>query len=385
MRELVSVEDARARARRSVPGMIFDFIDGAAENEVTARQNRSAFEEITFRPAYMSGTEQRSQRTTVLGASIESPVLVAPTGSARLVHRDGEVGIARAAHRAGTIPVLSVMSSYSMEEVSAAAERVFWLQIFAGRQRWVTEALVERAAAAGAKALCVTIDTPVPGRHDRDLYSGIRVPPRIRLRTVTGAMMRPGWVLNFMRKPWLTYGNLRGLQPDMPTRMLDLGRFAFEQLVQPTATWAEIDFIRDRWNGPLVIKGVVSAELAKQAVEHGANALIVSNHGGRQLDGLPATIELLPEVVDVVGGQAEVLLDSGIRRGGDVVKAVALGARACLVGRAPLYGLAYRGEQGVEAVLRQFRIEIDSVLALLGQPDIHDVDAAVLRPNRWRP
>lgn len=377
-RNLVNLEDARQRARHRLPRMVFDFVDGGAEDEVTMRRNRSAFEELVFRPHGLVDVQERSQHTTVLGRSIEMPVLLAPTGIARLVHRDSEVGAARAAADAGSIIVLSSMSSDSIEAVVDASRGRAWFQLYSCRERHVTEALLARARTAGVEVLCITIDNPVFGRRERDLRSGMTFPPRLRVGSLLDAALRPRWLAALALGRELPYGNFTGLDIEVPRGVLALSDFAMNQIRHPGRTWEEVEWIRNHWEGPVAIKGVTTAAVARRCVQIGADAVVVSNHGGRQLDGLPATIEALPEVVDAVDGRCEVLLDGGVRRGTDVVKALALGARACLIGRPWLYGLAIGGEAGVAAVLGQLSIEIDTTMGLLGCPSIASVDRRVV-------
>ena len=374
----INIDGMRASAQRRLPRMVFDFVDGGAEDEVTMRDNRAAFEALKFRPGDL-GVAHRSQATTVLGHDLASPVMLAPTGLARLMHREGEVAAARAAAAAGTVIVLSMASCDSIDDVAQAAPGRTWFQLYPCRDRWVSEALIARAAAAGASALCITIDSAVSGRRERDVVNGMTLPPRLRLRNLAETMLHPRWIVDLVRRPELPFGNFEGLGPDVPTGVSQRGQFVMHQTLNPATDWDEIRWVREMWAGPLVIKGVMSVAAAHQAAGAGADAVVVSNHGGRQLDGLPASIDVLGEVVDAVGDEVEVLLDSGVRRGSDVVKALALGARACLVGRPYLYGLAVAGEAGVATVLGLLRDEIDRVQALVGCADIREVDRSLLR------
>lgn len=379
---MINVQDARQRARRRLPRMIFDFVDGGAGDEVTLRRNQEAFQELELLPQNIGDVTGRSQAVTVLGQTIDTPILLAPTGMVRLVHRGSEVAASRAAAAAGTITVLSTMSSDPVEAVSAACQQRLWFQIFTCRDRWVTEALIGRARSAHAQALCITIDTPVAGRRERDLRNGMTLPPKLGPRTVLDLSRHPLWLADMARRPEIPYGNFIGLGEDVPDGAFAMGKFALGQLVHAGKDWDEIAWVRSVWPGPLLIKGVMTAEMARRAVDVGADGVLVSNHGGRQLDGLPGTIDALPEIVAAVGHQVDVLLDGGVRRGTDVIKARALGAKACLIGRPYLYGLAIGGQAGVAAVLAQFRLEIDAALALLGCCSLDEVDGRHVRIRR---
>ena len=370
---IASLEDFRRQARRRLPRAVFDFVEGGAGDEVTLRENRSAFERVTFQPRALVDVSRREQSTTVLGTHVTLPVLLAPAGLARLVSREGELAVARAAGRAGTIFVLSTAASCSIEEVAAAASGPLWFQLYLGRDRDVGRSLVERAATAGYAALCLTIDVPVPGRRDRDVRNGVTVPPRITRRNAFDVAHRFSWLRDVLIGPPITFKNLTPYAGGM-TGAVALAAYHNEQLVNAGATWNELLWLRGFWSGPLVVKGVMTAKDACRAIECGADAVVVSNHGGRQLDGLPASIDVLPEIVDAVQGRAEVLIDGGIRRGTDVVKALALGARACLVGRPYLFALAAAGEEGVLGMLEMLRAEIDCTLALVGCTALGELD-----------
>jgi L-lactate dehydrogenase (cytochrome) len=376
-----TVEDLRAEARRRLPRMVFDFVDGGAEEEVTMRANRSAFEAITFDPRYMRGVGERDISTTILGTPVRSPVMLAPTGLARLAHRDGELGLADAAGREGSIFVVGIASGTTLEAVAERAEGPLWFQLYLWKGRTIVEGLVERARAAGYRALCVTVDVPVLGNRERDIRNGMRIPPKINLRNAFDAARRPRWLANIARAE-LTFVNMRGVPGAGGNSGLSLMDWVNRELHDPGATWDEVAWLREIWDGPLVVKGITHPEDARSAVDAGADGVVVSNHGGRQLDGGPATITALPGVVAAVGDRAEVLLDSGVRRGSDVVKAIALGARACLVGRPYWYGLAAGGTAGAQRMLEILNTEIDRTLALVGRSRLDELDPSVLGAGR---
>jgi len=373
-----SVEDVRAIARRRLPRPVFDFIDGGAEDEVTLADNRAGFERFRFQPQALTDVSVRSQRVTVLGLELELPVLLAPAGLARLAHPGGEVAAARAAAAAGTVFTLSTAASASIEEVAAASKGPLWLQLYVWSDRGATRDLVARADAAGYHSLCFTIDVPMSGQRERDLRNGLTIPPRPAGSTLVEYARHPAWVRHALLGSPITFANFLGATPGQGDGAVALGKYVNSQL-NPSMSWDDLQWLRETWQRPLLVKGVMTAGDARRAVDLGADALIVSNHGGRQLDGLPATVDVLAEIVDAVGDRAEVLLDSGVRRGADVVKALALGARAVLVGRPYLYGLAMSGEAGALQVLRMLAAEIDRVQALLGVPDVRSLHPGFIR------
>jgi isopentenyl diphosphate isomerase/L-lactate dehydrogenase-like FMN-dependent dehydrogenase len=371
-----TIEDVRRLARRRLPRLAFDFIDGGADAELSLRRNTEAFELRSLRPRQLVGVAARDLRTTVLGQPIELPVLVAPTGMSRVAGRGGDVAGARAAGRMGTVFTLSTMSSDSIEEVADAASGPLWFQLYLWRQRDVAERLIDRAQAAGYRALVVTVDVPLVGNRVRDLHNGFKMPPRIEPRTALDVLRHPRWLAQVPSA--ISFRNLVDSSADTATGPMAHAKLINDLLSNPGATWDDLDWLRNRWSGPLVIKGILTAEDAERAVQAGVDGIVVSNHGGRQLDGTAATLDALEEVVDTVGDRAEVLLDGGVRRGTDVVKALALGARACLIGRPWLFGLAADGEQGVFTVLDILRTELDRTLALLGRPSIAELDASAV-------
>lgn len=379
----VNVQDVRAIARRRLPVAVRDFIEGGAEDEVTLRRNRLAFRDIELRHRVLSDAGTRDQSTTVLGTPVTTPIVLAPVGLAALAHPSGERAAAVAAAEAGIVSTLSSSSCWSLEDVADATPGApRWFQLYIWRDREVTREVVERARSAGYKALAVTVDVPVAARRERDIRNGFEIPPRPTLRHAGDVLRHVGW---FSRMAWdeafghgLTMGNF-GDHSGIGKRVVMMEHV--NTLFDPHVTWESLEWLKEVWGGPLIIKGITSDADARQAVDRGADAVWVSNHGGRQLDGLPATIDVLPSIVDAVGDRVEVYLDSGVRRGSDVVKALALGARACMVGRPYVYGLAAGGEAGVTRVIDILKTEIDATLALLGCPAVADLDRGWLRSS----
>jgi L-lactate dehydrogenase (cytochrome) len=374
---IVTIEDLRQRARRRLPKVVFDFIDGGAMDECTLAANRADFESWALLPRMLVDVSRRSLKTTVLGREIAMPLMVAPTGVSALATPRGELHAARAAEAAGTIYCLSTTATCSIEEIAAATDEPFWFQLYVMRDRGATRSMVERAAAAGCGALVLTIDLAVQGRRERDVRNGFTVPPRITARNVLEVLARPRWMLDMALGPRMTFANFVD-ETTAGGGFIDLGKHINSQFDQ-SVTWRDVDWLRSIFPGPIVIKGVLSARDAKLAAEHGAAAVIVSNHGARQLDHVPSSIRALPEVVEAVGDRLEVYLDSGVRRGSDIVKALALGARAVLVGRAFLYGLAALGPGGAARALEILRDELDNCMALAGAPSVAALDSSFVR------
>jgi isopentenyl diphosphate isomerase/L-lactate dehydrogenase-like FMN-dependent dehydrogenase len=377
-RALVAIEDLRRAARRRLPAALFDYIDGAAEGEVTAAANRAAFEELELRPRMAVRVDRRELRTQVVGEEVALPVLLAPCGFVGLLHPDGEAGAARAAAAAGTVFVASTMSFQPIEEIAAAAPGRTWLQLYTVGGRSATEGLLERARRSGVRVLMPTIDTATSGYRERDLRNGVpqllASGPRAPAHLARFAL-RPRWVLSHLRarRP-LALPNVV-LEDGRPLRLADVA----PELERSAVVWEDLAWLREAWPGPIVVKGVLTGEDARRAVDAGADAVVVSNHGGRQLDGVPAALRALPEVVEALDGRAEVLLDSGVRRGSDAVKALCLGARAVLVGRAYAYGLAAGGEAGVAHAIELLRSGVERTLALLGCASLEELSPAYLQ------
>jgi len=359
--------------------MVFDYIDGGAEDERTLRANEAAFAELTWRPRSAVVHPEVDLRTTVLGHELSLPVILAPVGSSRMFWPRGEAQAAAAAGEAGTVYTLSTLSGTRMEEVREASSGPCWYQLYLCGGREVGLEAVARAKACGYSALVVTIDTPVAGMRERDVRNGSAQLIARRFPDVVPflpqVLVKPGWVLDFWRDGFpMDFPNI--LLPEGPMPYADIGA----QLAAAAVSWDDVAWIAEAWDGPIVVKGVHTDDDARRAVDVGASAVVVSNHGGRQLDGVAATLRVLPEVVAAVGDRVEVLLDGGVRRGGDVAKALALGARAVLVGRAYAYGLGAAGREGVAKAIDILRTELERTLKLLGCPSVHDLDASYLGP-----
>jgi isopentenyl diphosphate isomerase/L-lactate dehydrogenase-like FMN-dependent dehydrogenase len=374
----VSIQDLRTVARRRVPRAVFDYLDGGAEGEVTLRENCRAFEEITFRPRHAVAFPQCDLHTRVLGFDLSLPFLLAPVGYSRLMHPSGEAAAASAAGNAGTAYILSTISGHRLEDVKAASSGPVFYQLYLMGGRAAAEAVIDRARKAGFSALVLTVDTPVSGMRERDFRNGMKElicsGPLEKLPFIPQVLARPSWLVHF-----LLDGGIQPLPnvivPNVgPMPLVDIGA----ALASAAVTWDDLGWIREHWGGPLVVKGVLTAEDARRAVDEGAQAIVVSNHGGRQLDGVPATLRVLPEIVSAVNGQIEVLMDGGIRRGSDIVKALCLGARAVLCGRAYAYGLAAGGEAGVVRAIELLRADVERTLRLLGCSSISALDRSYL-------
>jgi L-lactate dehydrogenase (cytochrome) len=367
-----TVGDLRELARRTVPRAVFDYTDGAAGDEISLRRSREAFGRVEFRPSVLRDVSVVDTSTTVLGRTAAVPLVLAPTGFTRLMHTAGEPAVARVAERAGLPYGLSTMGTTSLEDLAAAAPGARrWFQLYLWRDRAASKDLVERARVAGYEALVLTVDTPVAGPRLRDVRNGFTIPPALSLRTMANAAVHPRWWIDLLTTPPLQFASLNS----WGGTVAELADRVFE----PAATLADLRDLRAAWPGKLVVKGVQTAEDARAVVDEGADAVVVSNHGGRQLDRAPTPLEELPHVVRAVDGRAEVYLDGGVMNGADVVAAVASGAQAVLVGRAYLYGLMAGGERGVQRAVDLLSAEVARTLALLGVPSV-----AGLTPDRVR-
>jgi len=369
-----SIEDLRMEARRFLPRAVFDFVDGGAQDETTLRRNRAAFEEIDLVPRVLRDVGEISLKTEILGCPSSLPLALAPTGGTGLVRSGAEVDLAAAAGVLGIPCAVSTMSSRSLEEVAAVSTGPLWFQLYLVRDRGRCRDLIDRAKAAGYRALMVTVDTPVTGGRERDLRNGFTLPPTIGPGALMDGLRRPRWALQFFRARMPTLGNF----DDRRLGLRDQSVRAAAEL-DPSLNWNDLEWIRDAWGRPIVLKGVLSAADANEAAAAGVSGIVVSNHGGRQLDGAPASMDVLAEVVDAVGDRVEVLLDSGVRRGADVARAVSLGARACMIGRAHLYGYAAGGRAGVEHAVRLLEAELRRTMTLLGAPSLKDLDRCFVR------
>jgi isopentenyl diphosphate isomerase/L-lactate dehydrogenase-like FMN-dependent dehydrogenase len=381
---VVCIEDFRPIARQRIPKSVFDYLDGGAEGEVTLRENCRIFNDVTFRPRHAVAVTDCNLCTSVLGFKLSLPFLLAPVGYSRLMHPGGEVAAARAAGRAGTGYILSTISGHKLEDVRAGSTGPVFYQLYLMGGRGAAEAVIERARVAGFNALVVTIDTPVSGIRERDYRNGLKElisgGPMAKIPFIPQVLARPGWLMDY-----LLDGGLPGLpnvivpgKGQMP--LVDINA----ALAESAVTWSDFSWIRKIWTGPIVVKGVLTADDARRSIDHGAAAISVSNHGGRQLDGLPASLRALPEVVKAVNGQIEVLMDGGIRRGTDVAKAISMGVRAVLCGRAYAYGLAAAGEAGVDRAIEILRTDLDRTLRLLGCPSVAELDRSYVNvPKSW--
>lgn len=382
--KVVSIEDFRPIARERVPRPVFDYLDGGAEGEVTLRENCRVFNDVTFRPRHAVALADCSLCTTVLGFNLSVPFMLAPVGYSRLMHPGGEVAAARAAGKAGTGYILSTISGHKLENVRAASKGPVFYQLYLMGGRGAAEGAIDRARGAGFNGLVVTIDTPVSGIRERDYRNGMKelISGTVfdKIPYVGQMLARPGWLFEYLRD-----GGLPGLpnvilpgKGEMP--LVDINA----ALAESAVTWADLKWIREHWKGPIIIKGVLTADDAKRSMDEGAAAISVSNHGGRQLDCVPASLRALPEVVNAVQGRIEVLMDGGIRRGTDIVKAIAMGAQAVLCGRAYAYGLAAAGEAGVNRAIEILRTDLERTLRLLGCPSISDLDGSYVNiPKSW--
>jgi len=379
MKVITCIPDLREMAQRRVPRAIFEFAREGAHEQLTLRANREDLQSIRFRQRVGIDVSKRSLSTTVLGEELSMPVVLAPVGLVGLYYRNGEMVAARAAQDFGVQFSLSTMSICSIEDVCTAVQKPFWFQLYVMRDREFTKSLIQRAIAAKCSTLLVNLDLATPGQRHRDIKNGMCVPPRIKLSNVLDVLSKPQWAFTVPFGRRRTYGNLMGHLKG-PSHLTSLIQWLSEQF-DPSVTWRDIEWIRSMWPGKLVLKGILDGEDARIAAETGADGIVISNHGGRQLDGAPSAISVLPEVVDAVGDRLEVLLDSGIESGHDVLKAVALGARACLIGKAFLYGLGTMGGPGVTKVLEIIRKELDLCMALTGTTDIRKVNRTLLRDD----
>ncbi len=381
MPSIVTIEDLRRLAQRRVPRMFYDYADSGSWTETTYRANESEFQRIKLRQRVAVNIEGRSTATQLLGREVTMPVALAPVGMTGMQHADGEILAARAAEKFGVPFTLSTMSICSIEDVAAHTKAPFWFQLYAMRDRDFIGRLIERAKAANCGALVLTLDLQILGQRHKDIRNGLSAPPKINLATILQLLARPRWCLGMLGTRRRQFGNIVGHVKGVG----DLGSLSewTARQFDPTLNWADVEWIKKRWGGKLILKGIMDVEDAKLAVASGADALIVSNHGGRQLDGAPSSIEALPAIAAAVGSQIEVHMDGGIRSGQDILKAVALGARGTYIGRAFLYGLAALGEGGVTRALEILHKELDLTMALCGRTSIAAVDRSLLLPGSY--
>jgi L-lactate dehydrogenase (cytochrome) len=372
-----SVADLRRIARRRLPAGVFDYIDGAAEDERTLDANEASFAAATFRPRVLRGVAAVDMTTTILGHVVAYPLVLAPTGFTRIADPHGELAVARAAARANVPYTLSTLSTRSIEEVRAVSAGRLWFQVYAWRDRGLVKEMIQRAKAAQYEALVLTVDTAVLGRRERDVRRGFSLPPTIGPGTIIDGALHPAWTWAFVRSEPIRFANVVGREVGdgaSPVKLSDYINTQFD----PALAWDDIDWLRSVWDGPIVVKGIQCVDDAVIAADAGVDAIALSNHGGRQLDGAPATFSLVAPVADAVGGRTEIICDGGVRRGSDIVKAVAAGATCCMAGRAYLYALGAAGERGVDRVLEWFRADVERTLALVGVGSIADLDRRVL-------
>jgi L-lactate dehydrogenase (cytochrome) len=376
MAVITCVEDLRRLAQKRVPRMFYDYADSGSWTESTYRANHADFAKIELRQRVAVNIETRSVATKMAGIDASMPVALAPTGLTGMQHPDGEILAARAAARFGVPFTLSTMSICSIEDVAANTTKPFWFQLYVMRDRDFVERLIDRAKAAKCSALMLTLDLQILGQRHKDIINGLSTPPRMTLSNLLNLASKPRWCLGMLGTRRRSFGNIVGHAKGVRD-MSSLATWTAEQF-DPRLSWADIEWIKKRWGGKLILKGIQDAEDARLAADSGADALIVSNHGGRQLDGAPSSIRALPPIVDAVGSRIEVWMDGGIRSGQDVLKAVALGAKGTLIGRAFLYGLGAMGEAGVTKCLEIIRNELDLTMAFCGRTDIRAVDRSIL-------
>ena len=374
----VTVEDMRRIARRRLPRGVFDYIDGGAEDERTMRRNVAGFTGYEFQPRVLRNVSGLDTSVELFGRRASMPVIIAPTGYSRIAHSQGELAVARAAARAGVPYSLSTMGTRSIEEVAEAGDGEKWFQIYTWRDRKLVEDLVARSREAGYSAVWLTVDTAVLGRRERDVRHGFLLPPKIGPSTLIDGALHPAWTWDFLTNEPISFANLTGQAGLDGSTALSLAEKVKNNFDQ-SLSWDDIDWLRSIWDGPIVLKGIQTVADAKQAVASGVQGIALSNHGGRQLDDAPVPIDLVEPVRDELGDSATIICDGGIRRGSDIVKALALGADAVTIGRPYLYGLGVAGEQGVDHVLSFFRDGLERTMALTGCSSIGDIDRSVVR------
>ena len=373
---ITTVEDLRVLAKKRVPRMFYDYADSGSWTESTYRANASDFEPIKLRQRVAVNLENRTLQTTMIGQEVAMPVAIAPTGLTGMQHADGEILAAQAAEKFGIPFTLSTMSICSIEDVAANTTKPFWFQMYVMKDRGFIERLIDRAKAANCSALVVTLDLQILGQRHKDIRNGLSAPPKLTIANIVNMMTKPRWCLGMLGTPRRGFGNIVGHATDV-SDMSSLSAWTAQQF-DLSLSWNDVEWIKKRWGGKLIIKGIMDAEDARLAVLSGADALIVSNHGGRQLDGALSSIKTLPFIVDAVGGQIEIQLDSGIRSGQDVIKAIALGAKGVYIGRPFLYGLGAMGQAGVTKCLDIIRNELDLTMAFCGHTNINQVDKKIL-------
>jgi L-lactate dehydrogenase (cytochrome) len=369
-----NVEDLRVIAKKRLPGGVFDYIDGGAEDESALFRNTDFYRRIEFRPRVLRDVSDVDPTTTLLGKPLAFPLVLAPTGFVRIADPQGELAVARAAARAGIPFTLSMaLGTRSLEEIAAVSDGPKWFQVYVWRDRGLVAEMIRRAADAGFETLVLTVDTAVFGRRERDVRRGYTLPPKLGLDTIFDGLRHPGWTWRFVRNEPIVFANIEGRdEVGDGTDAVVLADYVNSQF-DPSLSWRDIEWLRSVWDGPIVLKGIQTVEDAEIAVREGVEAIALSNHGGRQLDSAPATVELLPQVAEAVGGQIEIICDGGVRRGADIVKAVALGATAVMAGRPYLYALGAAGEEGVDHILGLLKLGVTRTMSLVGCRMIADL------------
>ena len=371
MKNITCIEDLRELARRKVPRAFFDYAEAGSYLQETLRANRADLEQIKLRQRVMVDVSSRDTSTSMLGETVSLPLGLAPVAMTGLERGNGEILACRAAHAAGIPFTMSTLSICSIEDVAAAVDKPFWFQLYVMKDRGFVRSLVERAAAAKCSALVLTVDLQVLGQRHVDIKNGLSVPPALKVKNLINMMTKPGWVFSVLSGKRRTFGNLDGHVKGMDD-VKSLAQWVGSQFDE-TLSWKDVEWIKSIWPGKLIIKGILDVDDAKLAVKIGTTALVVSNHGGRQLDGAPSSISVLPKIVDAIGSDTEVMFDGGVRTGMDVVRALALGARSCLIGRAYIYGLGAGGEAGVAKAIDIIRKELDVTMALTGVKSVKEI------------
>lgn len=378
LKDCHNVEDLRLLAKQRLPGPIFHYIDGAADDEITYRRNTSAFDDSDLVPNVLAGVEEIDMSTTVMGQKLDMPIFCSPTALQRLFHHDGERAVARAAEKFGTMFGVSALGTVSLAEIGEMISTPKMFQFYFHKDRALNDAMVERAKAAGFNTLALTVDTITGGNRERDLYTGFTSPPRLTLNSLLSFATHPGWAMNyFLREPF-ELAELKDFVTKGSNVAVSIGDY-FAEMLDPTMNWSDAEALRAQWGGPFCLKGIMSVADAKKAVDIGADAIMVSNHGGRQLDGSRSPFDQIAEITDAVGDDIDVILDGGVRRGTHVLKAIAAGAKACSGGRMYLYALAAAGQPGVERALNNLKTEIERDMRLLGVSNISQINREMLR------
>ena len=372
LQKAASIEDLRKMARRRLPGGVFDYIDGGAEDEVAMDRNTRGFRDMEFVPRVLRDMGTVDTTGTILGRDVPFPLILAPTGFTRIAHPPGELAVARAAERAGLPYSLSTMGTRSVEEVAAVSDGSKWFQVYVWRDKGLLKDMILRAGEAGFDVLCITVDAAMLGRRERDVRRGFTLPPKMGINIFFEGMIRPSWSLRFAFSEPISFANVAGNTSIDGSTAVDLAAFMNEQF-DPALSWEDVEWMRSLWDGPVLVKGVQSVADAVIARDRGLDGIVLSNHGGRQLDSAPSIIELVQPVAEAVGGDLDIVCDGGVRRGSDIVKAVALGATSCMIGRPYLYGLAAAGEEGVDWVIEHLRTGMKRDMALCGAASVAEL------------